>query len=123
MKRHKRPDLVSKIGVPFVITDTLKGGSQYLPQLARYPDDPEAYVSSRSEIKRILAKRGWGAKGVVECEPKPYGDGKYEPAPDLVEEEVIKEVAEKGIKPTEDNLQELRDKAKARIVGKLNDDV
>lgn len=122
MKRKPRPDLVSKIAVPFVITDTIKGGYQYLPQLARFPGDPEAHVSSRSEIKRVLSERGWGAEGIVECEPKRHGDGKYTPAQDIVDDVVAQEISEKGIKPTEDNIAELRDKAKKRLAGRLNHD-
>jgi hypothetical protein len=40
-------------------------GKIYLSGLARYPGDPEAWVESRGDIRRILEKRGWGADGLV----------------------------------------------------------
>jgi len=55
-----------------VITDRIIGAPKnvvYYPQLARYYKDPEAYVSNRTEIKRLLKKRGWRATGIVDYDP------------------------------------------------------
>lgn len=45
----------------------------YLSQLARFPGDPEAFVSGgRNQIKRVLEKRGWGCEGIVDVKPAQY---------------------------------------------------
>ena len=44
----------------------------YLSQLARFKNDPEAFVpptGGRNHIKRILEKRGWGCEGLVNVAP------------------------------------------------------
>jgi hypothetical protein len=44
----------------------------YLSQLARYPNDPEAFVppsGGRNHVKRLLEKRGWGCEGLVNVKP------------------------------------------------------
>lgn len=40
-------------------------GKVYLSQLARFPGDPEAWVSGRGDVTRVLESRGWGATGAV----------------------------------------------------------
>lgn len=47
----------------------LKPGDEYMPELARHPNDPEAIVpfgGARSYIKRLCEKRGWASHGAVE---------------------------------------------------------
>ncbi|MGB9619166.1 MAG: hypothetical protein ACPL7K_01990 [Armatimonadota bacterium] len=61
--------------------------AHYFPQLARYPGDPEAFVSSRSEIRKLAEKRGWEVHGLAEYVPQRDGASRepYRPADDLVE--------------------------------------
>ncbi len=40
-------------------------GKKYLSQLARFPGDPEAFVSSRGDVQKVLEARGWGSDGAV----------------------------------------------------------
>jgi len=40
-------------------------GKTYLGGLARFPGDPEAWVSDRSDVKAVCAKRGWNCRGSV----------------------------------------------------------
>ncbi len=40
-------------------------GKTYLGGLAEYPGDPEAWVDSRGDVKRVCEKRGWGCEGAV----------------------------------------------------------
>ena len=40
-------------------------GKIYLGGLARYPGDPEAWVSGRGDVQRICETRGWGSRGAV----------------------------------------------------------
>jgi hypothetical protein len=45
----------------------------YLSQLARFPGDPEAFISGgRNQIRRVLEKRGWGCEGIVDVKPSQY---------------------------------------------------
>jgi hypothetical protein len=44
-------------------------GKVYLGGLARFPGDPEAWVSGRGDVQRLVEKRGWKCQGSVEVEP------------------------------------------------------
>lgn len=65
-------------------------GKTYISQLARYPGDPEAWVSGRGDVERVCRDRGWGCSGAgVEIKTgdrKPADDVKI--APDIIEREV-----------------------------------
>lgn len=45
-------------------------GKKYLSGLAAYPGDPEAWVSGRDDVRRILEKRGWGCEGTMSIKPR-----------------------------------------------------
>lgn len=52
-------------------------GAKYMGSLARFRADPEAWVSSRGEVKKLCEKRGWGADGMVKVkEAQPIGEVK-----------------------------------------------
>lgn len=54
-------------------------GKRYISGLARFPNDPTAWVSSRADVLRICSDRGWNCHGMVEHEaPKDF-----EPEPDI----------------------------------------
>lgn len=53
-------------------------GKRYLASLARFPNDPEAWVSGTSDVLRICRDRGWNCDGLVRHEAPPP-----EPTPDL----------------------------------------
>ena len=53
-------------------------GKVYLHQLAASPCDPKAWVSDRSDVKRVLKERGWSADGMVQHK-EPLRD----PTPDI----------------------------------------
>lgn len=64
-------------------------GKKYVAGLARFPGDPEAWVSGKGDVERVLDARGWGAEG---CVSRPVSNV-AEPLnvavdPDLVNEEV-----------------------------------
>jgi hypothetical protein len=40
-------------------------GKKYLSALARYPGDPEAWVTDRADVRRICEARGWDCQGDV----------------------------------------------------------
>lgn len=49
-------------------------GKQYFSELAAYPGDPEAWVDSQGDMRRLLEKRGWGCDGDLKVKAK-NGDG------------------------------------------------
>lgn len=44
-------------------------GKMYVGSIARFPGDPEAWVSDRGDVKRVVEKRGWKCQGAVEHNP------------------------------------------------------
>lgn len=40
-------------------------GKVYLSSLAAYPGDPEAFVSGKSDVRRVAESRGWKVTGAV----------------------------------------------------------
>lgn len=64
-------------------------GKTYVSGLARYPGDPEAWISGRGDAERICRERGWGCEGSVNVatqEREARADVKL--SPDLVDDEV-----------------------------------
>lgn len=45
-------------------------GKKYMSSLARFPGDPEAWVSSRGEVEKVVRKRGWGCTGSVNVQAR-----------------------------------------------------
>ena len=95
-------------------------GKHYNGLLARFPGDPEALVSDRSDIRRVAEKRGLG----VECGPvktkmreAPPDEEPYRVAPDIVEREVNRQIKEAGEKPTPTEHAELTAKTTDRLSG------
>jgi len=64
-------------------------GRIYLEQLARFPGDPEGWVSDRGDVKRRLEQRpGWSSKGMVDHQGERQAPKEVEIAEDLVQQEV-----------------------------------
>jgi hypothetical protein len=49
-------------------------GKVYIGGLARVPGDPEAWVSDRGDVKRVIEARGWKCQGAVEVNPSGQAD-------------------------------------------------
>lgn len=65
-------------------------GKVYLSSLAKFPGDPEAWVSGRGDVERVLTKRGWGAEGAVNVKLPDIERPEMVPlADDLAEAEVL----------------------------------
>lgn len=66
-------------------------GKVYIGGLARFPGDPEAWVSDRGDVKRVVEKRGWKCEGSVGVTPDGksnelaaiYRESKIKPGPGL----------------------------------------
>lgn len=93
--------------------------ASYWPQLARFPGDPEAFVESKSEMRQVLERRGWGAEGLVNLPVKSDGPPeRYRVNPHIVERYVQEEVdREHGGKVSKKKRQELREKWQERLGG------
>lgn len=66
-------------------------GKQYLHQLADFPGDPRAWVSSRAEVEKVCLERGYSCQGAVDVKPRATGEDptpSYTVAPDLIQREV-----------------------------------
>jgi hypothetical protein len=73
-------------------------GKKYLSSLARFPGDPEAWVSGRGDAQRVLEKRGWASEGMVNVKMRePEGEPKEaHVAEDILERETKVEAAKHG---------------------------
>jgi hypothetical protein len=66
-------------------------GKIYLGGLARFPGDPEAWVSGRGDVKRVCESRGWGCTGAVEVKRQEP----LTPAPvKAVADDIVKDLVE-----------------------------
>jgi hypothetical protein len=89
-------------------------GKKYLSQLARYPGDPEAWVSSRGDVQKVLEERGWGSDGSVNVKNRPRGEAPkpVDVAEDILERETTR-AALPGMKPKE--RADLRERVRKRL--------
>lgn len=53
-------------------------GKVYLGGLAEFPGDPRAWISDKSEAKRVCEERGWKCSGLVEYTPDSRMDNKLD---------------------------------------------
>jgi hypothetical protein len=91
-------------------------GKVYSGGLARFPGDPEAWVSDRGDVQRRLEERGWGSDGLVKVKAREPEREPERPAvaPDLVDQKVLADVtANPELARTA--LPELREKALEEI--------
>ena len=93
-------------------------GKKYLHQLARFPGDPEAWVSGRGDVERVARKRKMGVEGLVDVKtPEAEPPKPVDVAPDIVDREVKK--ALRGTKGVPNKLKaELREAIKDKIASK-----
>ena len=70
-----------------------------MPTMARFPGDPQAWIASRSDIKRLAEERNWDVSGAVEhrCDESLMHELVAEQSPvvpigqDILNREVFKE--------------------------------
>lgn len=117
MSEEKLREMLRRRQPPGAITDKRRfGGGMYVPGLARFPGDPEAKVGSTAEVRRVLERRGWGARGIVEREPDRRRVVGYEVAPDIIERHLEREL--KNVGPlSEAERQALREEIRQRLSG------
>lgn len=67
-------------------------GKRYLSSLARFSGDPDAWVSGRGDIKRVLERRGDGCVGTVNTKIREREPTKPIPIAEHIVERVTKQV-------------------------------
>lgn len=69
-------------------------GKIYMGSLARYPADPQAWVSGKGDVERLLDQNGWGAEGCVSRQVKKVAEAASCPlAADVLHREVDEIIA------------------------------
>ena len=101
-------------------------GKRYLAGLARYPNDPEAWVSGLSDVRRVCEARGWNCEGAVDVSSyEADGSGElardYEVADDIVEQRLAAELEpyDAGDR-TPRRTEDLRDRAVSELSGRVD---
>lgn len=94
--------------------------STYYPNLARFPGDPEAFVTraqGRSYIKKLCEDRGWACEGGVKVEHRQPERDPYETAAPLANDIVAESMADELKKNPEMSKQDRRN-LRAKVVEK-----
>lgn len=93
-------------------------GKYYSGTLARFPGDPEAWVDSLHDVRRVCESRGWSCNGAVEIDaPKYAGEdpGPYRVADDIVDEHVARVLHDRPeLAP---KAMEVREEVRGRLSG------
>lgn len=90
-------------------------GRKYIGSLARFPGDPEAWVSGRGDVQKICEERGWGSEGAVKVKQRPREES-HKPvdvAPDIVDREVAKIAQSERL--NQQQKMDLKEKVKKRL--------
>lgn len=86
-------------------------GKKYLSSLARYAGDPEAWVSGRGDVERVVRERGWSCEGAVNVDATNDVPVKEKKRVRLAEDIVQRKMAESlAVNPEQKDLGELRHK-------------
>jgi hypothetical protein len=93
-------------------------GKKYIRQLAKFPGDPEAWVSGRGDVERVARKRGVAVEGMVTVKAADVAPpDRVDVAEDILDREVKK--ALRGTKGMPKKLKaELREAIKDKIAPK-----
>jgi hypothetical protein len=93
----------------------LKAGDEYMPELARFPYDPQAVVpfgNARGYMKSLCEKRGWSADGAVTVQSREPESDPH--APGVMGENLVRQKArqmvEKDVSLKKLNRRDLRAK-------------
>lgn len=93
-------------------------GKYYSGGLARYPGDPQAWVDSLHDVKKICESRGWECDGAIKVESPKYAGsepGPYRVADDIVDDHVSQVLEQRPeLLP---KAQEVREEIQGRLAG------
>lgn len=71
-------------------------GKVYMSGLARYPGDPEAWVSGKGDVQRVCEKRGWACEGAVTVKSPKYNQ--VEPSKPFLADDIAQQMADERIR-------------------------
>lgn len=99
-------------------------GKVYKSGLARFPGDPEAWVSGTGDVKALLEKRGWSCEGSVTVKPSDIGTAPIadiDVADDIVESRLLDKFdqnpdLEAACRVNPERLQEAKHEAKQELL-------
>ena len=96
---------------------TTPGGRTYLGSLARFEGDPEAWVTSKADVRDVCRRRGWSCEGAVEVKaPTPDAPHPLD-APYQVDQKLIQAEVERTTEGTDATPSE-----KAAMAERLSQD-
>ena len=96
-------------------------GKRFMSQLARFEDDPQAWVDSKADIKRVCEKEGFRCRGAVNVEaperdPEPAKP--YRVADDIVDRTVREKLIADGVdKVSKAEFSQLKEQASRQLAG------
>lgn len=100
-------------------------GKRYLSSLARFPNDPEAWVSGLSDVRRVVTERNWNCTGAFEHQGFVF-DKTNRPedtaiAPEIVEQHV--QACQRAFDPRErtpELIEDIRNEVTQELSGAVN---
>lgn len=87
-------------------------GKVYLSGLAERPGDPEAWVSGRGDVQRVLEKRGWGSDGAVKVKTR---NDVAPPPPIGIADDLVETYTERRIEADPGQAERPREEVKAEV--------
>ena len=87
-------------------------GKIYKKGLARFPGDPEAWISTRGDIQRLCDKYGHEADGIVTRKGRRQEAPEIDVAPDLVQAEAERVAEATGADVTPELKEQIKEKRK-----------
>ncbi len=83
---HDRPGVAEEYRRVALAGGVNPVGKTYMPAIAAFPGDPEAWVSGRGDIQRVCEARGWACDGAVKVDARPAEGAAPPPAiaPDIL---------------------------------------
>ena len=93
-------------------------GKTYCPGLAQKRHDPEAWIGSKADVKRVCESRGYDCEGSVNVKHRATDivPDPYRVADDLVERQVEKTIEQNDLRPTPKQRQDLTEAAAEKLM-------
>lgn len=86
-------------------------GKKYLSGLAKFPGDPEAWVSGMGDAQRIIEQNGWGSQGLINRPVTRVAEAEQTTlAADIVEAKVQQELATNASQAHAGDIEGVREK-------------
>jgi hypothetical protein len=100
---------------------SIRPTDEYMPELARFPGDPQAIVpfgGARSYIKNLCESRGWACDGAVNVEGREPDEDPYETAPRM-DEKLVRQKGRQMVEKSPELGRLPREELRARVLDKF----